>query len=203
MGEQYLEDFAVGQTFGSGRLRIEKEQASRSPQSSTRSPSTSTGWRNRRRWPRREPLTPAGAPGRRIAHRVRGDRGATVKVASGAGADQTPNDHPEPVRRGRAGVCREPGRAAPEMTFALRPPYADFPIRWSFLAFVFIFVVVVVIIARRVSSPHAAVRGGIASTSGLLLSASSLRSTHCLSFSVPSSPLERDRVQIRRPTASQ
>jgi acyl dehydratase len=27
MGEQYLEDFAVGQTFGSGRLRIEKEQA--------------------------------------------------------------------------------------------------------------------------------------------------------------------------------
>jgi acyl dehydratase len=26
LGERYLEDFAVGQTFGSGRLRVEKEQ---------------------------------------------------------------------------------------------------------------------------------------------------------------------------------
>jgi acyl dehydratase len=26
MSERYLEDFAVGQTFGSGRLRVDKEQ---------------------------------------------------------------------------------------------------------------------------------------------------------------------------------
>jgi acyl dehydratase len=26
MSERYLEDFAVGQTFGSGRLRIDKER---------------------------------------------------------------------------------------------------------------------------------------------------------------------------------
>ena len=26
MGRRYLEDFAVGQTFGSGRLRVDKEQ---------------------------------------------------------------------------------------------------------------------------------------------------------------------------------
>src|ERR1700676_295443 len=60
------------------------------------------------------PLAPASAPRRRVARRVRGARGATVKVASGAGPDQAPNDHPEPGRRGRAGACREPCRAAPD-----------------------------------------------------------------------------------------
>ena len=39
-GEHYLEDFAVGQIFGSGRLRIDKERAKGSLPSSTRSPFT-------------------------------------------------------------------------------------------------------------------------------------------------------------------
>jgi short-subunit dehydrogenase len=38
---------------------------------------------------------------------------ASIEVATGAGADQGADDHPEPGRRGRAGPCREPGRAAP------------------------------------------------------------------------------------------
>ena len=148
LSERYLEDFAVGQTFGSGRLRIDGERALAfaaefDPQpfhldeaAARRSifggltasgwhtaavtmrllieTRTQAGWRHRRRWPRRVPLAPASAPRRRVARRVRGDRGATVEVASGAGPDQAANDHPEPGRRGRAGACREPGRAAPE-----------------------------------------------------------------------------------------
>jgi hypothetical protein len=38
LSERYLEDFAVGQTFGSMRLRIDGERPSRSRPSSTRSP---------------------------------------------------------------------------------------------------------------------------------------------------------------------
>jgi len=41
LSERYLEDFAVGHTFGSGRLRIDGERPSRSLPSSIRSPSTS------------------------------------------------------------------------------------------------------------------------------------------------------------------
>ena len=41
LSERYLEDFAVGQTFGSGRLRIEGERALASLPSSIRSLSIS------------------------------------------------------------------------------------------------------------------------------------------------------------------
>src|SRR5882757_9489059 len=44
---------------------------------------------------------------------MRGDRGATVRLASRSGLDQGPNDHPEPGQRGHADVHREHGSAAP------------------------------------------------------------------------------------------
>jgi hypothetical protein len=42
MSGLYLEDFAVGQTFGSGRLRVDKERIKSFAAESIRSPSTST-----------------------------------------------------------------------------------------------------------------------------------------------------------------
>jgi hypothetical protein len=41
LSERYLEDFAVGQAFGSGRPRIDEDRASHSRPSSIPTPSTS------------------------------------------------------------------------------------------------------------------------------------------------------------------
>ena len=56
MTERYLEDFAIGQAFGSGKIRIDKERVKASPPSSIRSLSTSMRRRRAARssmgWPR-------------------------------------------------------------------------------------------------------------------------------------------------------
>jgi len=111
---RYLEDFAVGQTFGSGRLRIDKEQifafaAEFDPQplhldeAAARHSIFGGTLRQRLAYAavtmrlllgsELKPaggiigagldecrLAPAGACRRRVAHRVRGPRRATVKV---------------------------------------------------------------------------------------------------------------------------
>jgi acyl dehydratase len=145
--EHYLEDFAVGQTFGSGRLRIDGERAlafaaefdpqpfhldEAAARRSIFGGLTASGWHTAAVTMRllvETELKPAGGivgagldecrwprpvrPGDELRIECEGDRGATVKVASGAGPDQAANDHPEPGRGARAGACREPGRAAP------------------------------------------------------------------------------------------
>ena len=47
MSGRYLEDFAVGQTFGSGRLRVDRSRSRLSPPNSIRSHSISTKTRRR------------------------------------------------------------------------------------------------------------------------------------------------------------
>jgi len=143
LSEHYLEDFAVGQTFSSGRLRIEKERifafaAEFDPQpfhldeaaarNSIFGGLCASGWHTlavTMRLLLDSELKPAGGfigagldecrwPRRRVARRVSGPRRATIEVASVAGPDQASNDYLESGWRGRAGVCREPPRAAPE-----------------------------------------------------------------------------------------
>ena len=128
LSEHYLEDFAVGQTFGSGRLRIEGERvlafaAEFDPQpfhldeaAARRSifgGLTASGWHTAAVTMRllvETELKPAGGligagldecrwprPVGRVARRVRGDRGTTVKVTTGARPDQATNHHPEPA----------------------------------------------------------------------------------------------------------
>jgi hypothetical protein len=139
MREQYLEDFAVGQIFGSGRLRIEAERiksfaAEFDPQpfhldedsarSSVFQGLAASGWRSSSR-ARSSPPAALSAPastssagrGRSARGRVSaGERSAgraAVEVAAGTGMDQGPDDHAGPERRRRAGPDREPGGAAP------------------------------------------------------------------------------------------
>jgi hypothetical protein len=139
MREQYLEDFAVGQIFGSGRLRMRPSGSRVSPPSSIRNRSISTrtaravrfskGWpraagaprrerdqarrRHCRRRLRRVPLAAAGPPRGRVSAGERSAGRAAVEVAAGTGMDQGPDDHAGPERRRRAGPDREPGGAAP------------------------------------------------------------------------------------------
>jgi hypothetical protein len=98
LSERYLEDFAVGQTFGSRWLRIDRERALAfaaefDPQ----------------------PFHLDEAAARRSIFgglSVSGWYTAAVTMRLLVGPDQAPNDHPEPERRARAGACREPDRAA-------------------------------------------------------------------------------------------
>lgn len=81
-GERYLEDFAVGQTSGSGRTRIDGDRA----------------------------LAFAAEFDPQPFHLDE----AAARHSIFGGLTAAPNDHPEPERRARDGVCREHGRTAPQ-----------------------------------------------------------------------------------------
>ena len=90
MTERYLEDFAVGQTFGSGRLRVEKERIKTFAA-----------------------LAAARAARGLAARRERNTRSAAFEVASGAGVDQGKGDDQESERRAGASLRGQSRRAAP------------------------------------------------------------------------------------------
>ena len=152
MGRLYLEDFAVGQTFGSGRLRVEKERiksfaAEFDPQpfhldeeAARRSifrGLAASGWHTAAMTMRllvESELKPAGGIvgagfdefRSRAAPRERNSRSAAVEVPAGAGIDQGEDDDEESERRAGASLHRQSRRAA-AACIATRPGFSGEP----------------------------------------------------------------------------
>ena len=141
----YLEDFAVGQKFGSGRLKVDAQRiksfaAEFDPQPFHLDDAAArgtifgglaaSGWHTAAMTMRLlveselkpaggivgagfdEFRWPAGTAGGRAAPGHRGDGGAAVQIAAGAGIDQGEDHHRQPERRAGAGVGGQPRRAA-------------------------------------------------------------------------------------------
>ena len=133
MTARFLEDFAVGQTYGSGRARIDGDRiksfaAEFDPQpfhldedaarNSIFRGLAASGWHTAALTMRllvdseAGGIVGAGFDEFRWPHPVR--PGAPIEVASRAGADQGPNHHVQSGRQGCAGAGVEPGCATPD-----------------------------------------------------------------------------------------
>ena len=80
MTKRYLEDFVVGQTFGSGRVRVDKERIKTFAAEFDPGRSQARGRYHRRRL-RGVALDAAGPARKRAARRERGPGGKAVKIA--------------------------------------------------------------------------------------------------------------------------